>query len=305
MKSQDRLGWGLALASTFASGIVTPIARGVVTGGMNPITLVLVRLLIASVLFLGTLLFLDRQKLKLDRQGWLRMIVIGLVGGVEICCFFWSLAFVDASMSAMIKATQPMIVLLMLAAGGERLTGRHWFRLALALVGGYLLLGTSGKVAPFGLLLLALSLLFYAAQLVLTQWWLQAYDSQVATIYVTVLMTVVVAVWWWVQGVEWHQPTANEWWILLLLAVVSTWFARLSLFAAIRRIGSGQIALLWPLQTLTVIGLSVVFLNERLTLVQWIGGTFILVSALLAIERVGGGPMNYSMILRRTPKKGD
>ena len=91
----------------------------------------------------------------------------------------------------------------------------------------------------------------------------------------------------------------------ILLAVVSTWFARLSLFAAIRRIGSGQIALLWPLQTLTVIGLSVVFLNERLTLVQWIGGTFILVSALLAIERVGGGPMNYSMILRRTPKKGD
>ncbi len=104
------------------------MARGVVTEGMNPITLVLVRLLIASALFLGTLAFLDRKKLRLDRNGWLRVSVIGLVAGIEICCFFWSLAYVDASMSAMIKATQPMIVLLMLAAGGERLTGRHWFR---------------------------------------------------------------------------------------------------------------------------------------------------------------------------------
>ncbi len=69
------------------------------------------------------------------------------------------------------------------------------------MMGAYLLLGTSGQVAPFGIFLLALSLLFYAAQLVLTQWWLHDYDSQVMTIYVTVSMMTVVAVWWWVQGV--------------------------------------------------------------------------------------------------------
>lgn len=297
MRSSDRLGWGLALAATFASGIVTPMARGVVNGGMNPITLVLVRLLIASVLFLGTLAFLDRNKLRLDRQSWLRVGLIGLIGGVEIGCFFWSLAFVDASMSAMIKATQPLVVLLMLAAGGERLTRRHWLRLALALIGGYLLLGASGTIAPFGLLLLGLSLILYSAQLVLTQWWLSEMDSQVATIYVTMLMAVVVAVWWLVQGIEWKAPTLNEWGIMLVLAVISTWFARLALFAAIRRIGSGQIALLWPLQTLTVIGLSVLFLNERLAPIQWIGGSLILLSALLAIERVGKG-RSFSMVLR-------
>ncbi|MFN8443003.1 MAG: DMT family transporter [Caldilineaceae bacterium] len=302
MKIQDRLGWGLALASTFASAIVTPMARGMVTGGMNPITLVLARLLIASLLFLATLPFLDRQKIRLDRQGWLRMIVIGIVAGVEICCFFWSLAFVDASMSAMIKATQPLVVLLMLVAGGERLTGRHWFRLLLAMIGAYLLLGTTGQVSPFGLLLLALSLLLYAAQLVLTQWWLKEYDSQVATIYVTVLMTVVIVIWWWVQGIVWQPPTTNEWLIILVLAVISTWFARLTLFAAIRRIGSGQIALLWPLQTLTVIGLSVLFLNERLAFVQWLGGGLILVSALMAMERVGRG-RSFSMILRHTRRE--
>lgn len=136
----------------------------------------------------------------------------------------------------------------------------------------------------------------------LTQWWLKEYDSQVATIYVTVLMTVVIAIWWWVQGIVWQPPTANQWWIILVLAVISTWFARLTLFAAIRRIGSGQIALLWPLQTLTVIGLSVLFLNERLSLVQWLGGGLILLSALLAMERVGRG-RSFSIILRHTRKE--
>jgi drug/metabolite transporter (DMT)-like permease len=63
--------------------------------------------------------------------------------------------------------------------------------------------------------------------------------------------------------------------------------ARLALYAAIPRIGSGQIALLWPLQTLTIIVLSVLFLDERMTPVQWVGGAFVLSSAVLAIERVG------------------
>ncbi len=94
----------------------------------------------------------------------------------------------------------------------------------------------------------------------------------------------------------------SQWWILIVLALVSTWFARLSLFAAIRRIGSGQIALLWPLQILTVIGLSVVFLNERLSPIQWLGGSLILVSALLAIERVGQG-RSFSMVLRHVKRE--
>jgi drug/metabolite transporter (DMT)-like permease len=97
---------------------------------------------------------------------------------------------------------------------------------------------------------------------------------------------VVIAVWWWVQGATWQAPDANDWLVIGVLAVVSTYFARLALYAAIPRIGSGQIALLWPLQTLLIILLSVLFLQERLASVQWLGGVLILASALLAIERL-------------------
>jgi drug/metabolite transporter (DMT)-like permease len=187
-------------------------------------------------------------------------------------------------MSAMIKSTQPLVVLLMLALGGERLAARHWFRLGLAMAGVYLLIGPGGRVEPFGLLLLGLSLLLYAWQLVLSQWWLRDYDIWAVTLYLTAIMTGVIAIWWWAQGAIWQAPNLQGWIVIGVLAVVSTYLARLALYAALPRVGSGQIALLWPLQTLLIIVLSVIFLHERLALVQWGGGILILASTLLASE---------------------
>jgi drug/metabolite transporter (DMT)-like permease len=297
-------GWALALASTVASSIVTPLVRGAVVGGIDPIALLLARLLIATILLLGTMALFDRVRFRIDRRGLWKLVVIGLISGVEICCFFWSLAFVDSSMSAIIKSTQPLIVLLLLALGGERITGRHLTRLGLAAVGIYLLVGAGGSVAPFGLVLLLLSLLLYALQLVLVQWWLPGYDTRTVTLYLTTIMTGVIALWWWAQGAVWQDPGPTGWLVIGVLAVVSTYLARLALFAAIRRIGSGQIALLWPLQTLLIVLLSVLFLNERLTLVQWGGGLLILSSAFLAVERMDTTPwrrrLRALMVTNRT-----
>lgn len=286
----QNVGWALALGSIFASSLVTPLVRGAIVGGMNPFSLLFMRLFIAVVLLAATLGTTAPLRLKIDRRG-LRLIgAIGLIAGVEICCFFWSLAFVDASMMAMIKSTQPLVVLLFLAMGGERLTSRHLVRIGLSMAGIYFLVGVGGWVQPFGLLLLCISLLLYAAQLVLTQWWLQGYDSRTVTLYLTAVMTVVIGVWWWVDGAGWQDPGVNGWTVILVLAVVSTYLARLALYAAIPRIGSGQFALLWPLQTLAVIFLSVLFLHERFTPWQWVGGGLILASALLAAERWGSRP---------------
>jgi drug/metabolite transporter (DMT)-like permease len=281
----DHLGWLLAVATTFAGAIVTPLVRGAVVGGMNPITLLLLRLLLTVVLTVGAIGIFDRRHLQIDRQGFWRLGVVGLISGVEICCFFWSLAFVDASMSAMIKSTQPLVVLLLLALRGEQLRGRHWLRLGFATAGIYFLVGPGGHVETFGLFLLTLSLILYALQLVLIQWWLKDYHNQTTTFYLTSIMTLVIIVWWWLQDAGWQDPGLSGWVVIAILAVVSTYLARLALFAAIRRLGSGQIALLWPLQTLLVIVLSVLFLQERMAPLQWFGGSLVLISALLAIEQ--------------------
>ena len=279
------VGWSLALGATFASSIVTPIVRGAVVGGMNPITLLLLRLSLSVVLLGGTVAIMSPRLLRLERRGWLPVALVGVVNGVEICCFFWSLAFVDSSMTAMIKSVQPLVVLLMLALGGERLTRLHLLRLGLAACGIYLLVGPSGNVAPFGLLLLTGSIFLYALQLVLTQWWLASFNPQTVTLYLLLIMNVIIAIWWSILGVGWQAPSRTEWLVVIVLALVSTWFARLAIFGAIQRIGSGQVALLWPVQTLLIIVLSVLFLNERMMPIQRAGGALIVSSAALAIRR--------------------
>jgi drug/metabolite transporter (DMT)-like permease len=297
------IGWTLAIFSTVASSLVTPLARGAVVGGLNPVTLLLVRLIIATGLLTGTALVTNPALLRIDRRALWRLGVIGLIAGVEICCFFSSLAYMDATMTAMIKSVQPLVVLLWLMLAGERLTGRHWMRLALSMAGLYLLIGVGGYVEPMGLLLLTLSILLYSAILVLSQWWLSEYDSRVITFYLTSIMTVVIAIWWWVRDIGWQNPTMHGWIVIVVLAAVSTWMAKLALYVALPRIGSGQIALLWPVQTLVAIVLSVIFLHERLTAVQWAGGALILTSALLAADGWGRlrGYLAAALFLGRRP----
>ena len=51
-------------------------------------------------------------------------------------------------------------------------------------------------------------------------------------------------------------------------------------------LGGGQVALLAPVETMFTILFAVIFLGDRLTLAQSFGGVFILVSAVLAVQRL-------------------
>jgi len=279
------VGWAMALASTGAAALVTPLARAAVTGGVDPLGMLLARLGIAVLLMTATLGLTRPELLRIDRELAGRVALVGGIAGVEICCFFLSLAWIDSSVSAMLKSVQPLVVLLLLALGGERLTRRHLLRLAFAVAGIYLLVGPSGQVSSVGLALTGLSILLYAVQLVLLQWRLLGYDPRTVTYYLLLMMTLVVALFWAMQGAQWSNPGVAGWSAILVMAVVSTYFARVAQFVAMRHIGGGQVALLWPLQTLLIILLSVLFLHERLTLFQWGGGLLVLVSAGLAVNR--------------------
>jgi drug/metabolite transporter (DMT)-like permease len=280
------VGWLFGIGSSLAGGMVTPLARSVIVGGMEPSTLLVLRLTLATILLGTTMAIVAPHKLKISKRGLWLMLVVGGLAGLEIASFFWALAYVDAATTSIIKSVQPLVVLLLLTLAGERMTGKHWSRVILSMVGIYLLVGIGGKIDPFGVFLIGISLIFYALQLAQVQWWLQEYDTWTVAFYLTGIMSIVVTGWWAATGAPWQMPTLTEIIIIVVLAVVGTYFARLALFAAIARIGSGQIALLWPLQTLTAIVIAVIFLNERLTPIQWFGGALVLAATFLALPGV-------------------
>ncbi|MFN8464415.1 MAG: DMT family transporter [Caldilineaceae bacterium] len=204
-----------------------------ILGGMDSNQLLMLRMVIATTLFGLTIAVTARSSLRLPRQGMQAAIVVGAINAAGMILFFLSLNYLEASLGAMIIALSPPIVLTLLALRGERLTRRHLVRLGLALAGVYLLISPSGEVNWTGAALALAATFFFALQMAVTQWTLVSYPVRAVVFYVTGTMTVFVFGWWLLQGAVWIPPSPLGWFQVLMLAIVSTYFARLGYYAAI------------------------------------------------------------------------
>ncbi|MDX1612933.1 MAG: DMT family transporter [Candidatus Promineifilaceae bacterium] len=287
------LGWILALAATVGFSVAPPISRGAIVAGADPTILVMVRMVGAAILIGLTLLFTAPQRLKTDRHGLFYALLAGAVNGIGFLAFFWALERMEASIASMLFSINPLFVLGLLAWRGERLTRRHISRLALGLIGAYLLIGPTGRVDWLGVVWVLLTVLCFAVQLVFIQWYLQDYDAQTVTFYMVVGIALVTVVGWLVLRPAWRDLGSQGWVAVAVLIVVSTYLARLALFGGVRRLGSGQMALLVPLETLLTVIWAFLFLGERLTVAQWAGSVAIFGSLMMANRRwrrLGGRP---------------
>ena len=262
------------------------MARGAILAGLDSTTLLLMRMLFAVGFFGLTIGAMNYRLLHVATRQLLVMLLAGAVGGVAMLLVFWALVRVDASVVSMMISTVPLFVLTLLALRGERFTYRHIMRLGLGLGGIYLLIGPGGNVDLVGVAMLLIAMNGFALQVALLQWYLRGLDPRTVSFYISISMTVVVLVAWWIQGIPWRDPGVNGWISILVLAFVSTFLARLTFVAAIDKIGGGQMTLLTPLETLLTVIWSMLFLDERLTPIQLVGGTLVLGSALLAIRRL-------------------
>ncbi len=280
-------GWALGLFATLCFSIAPPVASAAIGGGLHPTAILVVRMGITTALLLLTIAVTDATLLRTDRRCLSIALLAGLVNSIGMITYFWALTRLHASVAAMLFSISPLVVLSILALRGEPVTRRHLVRIALALGGIYLLVGPSGGIDPVGLLLISVAVVAFSMQVIFIQWYLTGYDARTVTLYMTLGMALGVTLFWFYQGAPWSNPGPRGWAAILTLAVVSTYLARLAFFGSISRIGGAQTAMLTPLEILLTITWSVIFLGERLTPVQWLGGLLILSSALLAIERLG------------------
>lgn len=284
------VGWVLALTATAAFSTNAPVARGAILAGMDPATLLAARFVLATLLFGSVLAFSGMRRTApaqrpLDRAGILYAAGSGLTNGLALMSFFWGLTLVSASVASMISiALAPIFTLLLLRSRGELITGRSIVRLGLSLVGIYFLVGLGGAVDPWGVLLLISGAFFFALHLVSVQWYLRPYNTLVVTAIMVVAACSMVLPFWWLTGADPFIPLWIGWIAIFAQGIVATFIARLMTYVAINRIGSGQFALLTPLEALLTILWSALFLAERLAPAQWIGAVLIVISTLLAAD---------------------
>ena len=112
------------------------------------------------------------------------------------------------------------------------------------------------------------------------------YGPRVVAYYVVATALVTSVIFWFIQGPEWNINNWQGWAAVVMLAFVGTFFARLASISAVNKIGSAQFALLAPFETLLAVLWSLAFIQEKLTILQVIGGLLIISSVLLVMQRL-------------------
>jgi drug/metabolite transporter (DMT)-like permease len=282
------IGWTSVIVSTVLFSITAPIARAGILIGLYPTTMTAARFTLGWLL-LAITLPLTRQRREashhqdIDRRGLWFCMLAGLASGGASLAYFWAISRINASITSMLVSLYPLIVLVFLALRSERFTATNLARLALGIGGVYLLLGPGGRVDMLGIFLSMLTAFIFAIQLVVTQWFLTDYPSMIVAYYVTGFTALVALGTWLVQGAPWVDPGWRGWLIMLVLAVFCAYLSRLAMIRGIQEIGSAQVALLAPAETMLTVIWSMLFLQERLNLLQWIACVLIISSALLVV----------------------
>ncbi len=279
-------GWAIAVFSTFCFSVGPLLAKMVYATGLAATTMLFIRFCLTIALLGATLGLTAPHRLRMQRRALLLTLIAGLGTGVSMLFFFWSLTRLEASIGSMVFSLHPLAVLGLLALRGEKFTYRHTVRMALGLLGVYLLIGPGGNVDLVGVGMMALSILTSSIQAVFVQWFLSDQDGIAVTLYMVIGINVIVGGQWLMEGAQTAIPGWIAWAGIVGLAVISTYLARVSWFAAIRRLGSGQVSMLAPLETLMTVVWSMLFLGERLSPLQLLGGGLIFLSTLLAAQRL-------------------
>ncbi len=262
----DSLRWGvgLAVATALISGVSIFINGFAVKQLPDAAVFTTLKNAVAALVLVGLAAITVRPAdvRAMDRTSWIRLAVIGVIGGsIPFVLFFTGLAMASAPSAAFIQKTLFIwVAILAVPFLGERLGLAQLGALAVLLGGQYLVIPPAGVRWGSGETMIAAATLLWAVEVVLARRLLKSVPSQVVGagrlgIGLIVLFGYLIisgkfgsiallsaAQWTWALGTG-----------LLLSAYVATWFAALkrapaSLVTAILVVGAPITAVLQALQ---------------------------------------------------------
>jgi drug/metabolite transporter (DMT)-like permease len=275
--------WGVAntILASFFLGWAPILGKFAYRGGVTPFTLAALRTVVAALLLWLVFVLFWRREIAISWRALIGCVSVGAVNGLGSLFYYSSLSRLDASYTALLDSTKLLWVVLFLFAAGQPLTRLTLARLALSMLGIYLLTRVGpGEMDWLGVTLMIASAAINGWHMVLGQWVLADVPSRTATLYILTAMACVVGLAWALQG-EPLEPMTTTGQVAILALGVTTALSRLTMFSALQRVGGVETSLGGLLELLVSLLLAFLLLSERLTWVQWIGGGLLVASMLL------------------------
>jgi drug/metabolite transporter (DMT)-like permease len=281
----------LMLLSGVSFGALGIFGRVAYASGANMTTVLFLRFS-SSALLLGTVMAARRMPLPRGRVlgGLVLLGAAGYVG--QSLAYFSALRHASAGLTALLLYLFPALVaLLSVVVDGERMTRVRAVAIVLALGGTALTIDLNGGASPKGILFGVLSALVYAVYVFTSARVVGPAGPLAASTVILGSAGGVYAGLMAVQGPALPQ-TPQGWMGVAGLTLLSTVVAVLTFFEGLRRVGPVVASLLSTVEPLVSVLLGAFLLEERLSLLQGVGGLLILTAVVLLArpERPGAPP---------------
>lgn len=301
-KSRRATGFTLALVGAVAFSGKAIVAKLMYRHGVDAVTAVALRMLLAWPFFLFMAWWAGRGKPPLTAHDWLRVAVLGFTGYYLASILdFAGLQYISASLERLILYVYPTVVLLIgMARGQKRIHRTQWFALGVSYLGVLLAFGTEaaaslhGNVAhvPLGAALVLGSAISYAFYLVLSGETVARFGSLrltgLASSTACALCVAQYFVFHPASDLAALPPAVWHWSILNASActLVPMWMV----MRAMELIGSGpaaQIGMVGPMSTMLM---AVFVLGEPFTTTM-VAGTLLVLAGVALLARAKAAPL--------------
>lgn len=291
-RSNYALGFAMALIGAFmfsAKAIYVKLVYRTET--IDAISMLALRMLFSLPFYIVTAWVLARRpdnvKLKPRQWGWL--IVLGLLGYyVSSLLDFLGLAYISAGLERLILFLYPTFALLIGAVAFRRKIQRiQWIALLIAYVG--MVVAFMGDVQQewnpsilTGCLLILGCAVTYAFYIVGGGELIPRIGSMKFTAYALITAAVGIFIQYFVKhGTEIRHFSGHTYWLCFQMAIVSTVIPTFLTSEGIRKIGSGNTAIITSVGPVATILQAYIFLGEPITWPQLVGTALVLGGVLL------------------------
>ena len=273
-------GIAAGIASAILLGFTPIFGKLSILYGFSPFFIVSFRSGLASLFLFILLLIFRRDFFIIYPIGLIGCFVAGFVNGIGSIFYYSGLSYIDASVGQLLYSFYPLMVAFWLFLDRQPFTRISLLRLILSLPGAFLLLTNAQKeVNWLGALFMLIAAALYSLHLIINQRILFEAPAPTVAFYTLLSMTGTVFIVYFIFD---HQFPAGEmvWWPLISLGVI-TFLSRITLFLGIKHVGGLQTAMLGLGELLITVLVANLWLGERLTTVQMLGGFMLALSMLL------------------------
>ncbi|MGL4656286.1 MAG: DMT family transporter [Sarcina sp.] len=281
------MGVIFAILSSASFGLMGIFAEFAYRNGSNPMTVLIARFSIATVI-LFILLLVTKKSLRLTKKQLIILILIGVFGyTLSTQTLFQAYNYISVGLATAVSFVYPLFVcILAFIFNKEKFTKRKTLALVISIIGVFLLSSTDLKMKGIeGIILSLISGLVYGAVLFgMGKEEIRKMDGLIITFYCCLFAGITA----FIMGLFDHdivfKMNLNIGISYMGIAVISTVLSLVFLQLAIQDIGPSKAAILGTFEPIVGVLASCAFLGEKLSVVVIIGVVIIIIAAMLAIK---------------------